>query len=419
MKINRELFRGIFTLATGTASAQLIAILLQPLLRRIFPPADFGAYAVYLSLTSILAVIATLRYEPAIVQPAKKGDAVNLAFLAFYINLAFCLLLALAALVFFKPLAVFLNLDGPYAYWLLLVPAGVFLLGTYQTMNYFLVRQKAFRAISFNKGMRRLGEGAVQLSAGHFRLGVGLVLGDIGGQMVNVVSGLRQIIRNGFSFRLHSFSRQKLVAGQYADHPLYYMGPMTLNVLCLMLPTIFINKFYSQEIAGYFDLTRLVLVVPAAILTVSVGQVFLQTITEKKRMQLDLRSDFLQLLWVLLAIAAVKVLVIALAGPALLAWYAGPPYHEAGKYAQILVWGSAIRTVVSPLSMVFVGLRKLRTQAIWQTAYFALICTLPLFSHLDILNFILLLAGIEIVAYGFNFVLAWHVLNAHQKETRK
>ena len=419
MKINRELFRGIFTLATGTASAQLIAILLQPLLRRIFPPADFGAYAVYLSLTGILAVVATFRYEPAIVQPTKKGDAVNLAFLAFYINLIFCLLLAALAWIFHKPLATFLNLADPYVSWLLLVPAGVFLLGTYQTMNYFLIRQKAFRAISFNKGMRRLGEGAVQLTAGQFRLGVGLVLGDIGGQLINVFSGMRQIVRKGFSFRLHSLSRQRALAGEYADHPLYYMGPMALNVVCLMLPIIFVNKFYSQEIAGYFDLTRLVLVVPAAILTMSVGQVFLQTITEKKRLNLDLRSDFLQLLWVLLAIAAVKILVLTLAGPQLLAWYAGPPYLEAGRYAQILVWGSAIRTVVSPLSMVFVGLRKLRMQAIWQITYFALICLLPFFRHLGIFDFILLLTGIEILAYGLNFVLVWHILKAHHKDNHK
>jgi O-antigen/teichoic acid export membrane protein len=415
MLINRDLFRNILTLATGTAGAQLVAILLQPFLRRIFSPEDFGAYAVYLSLTGILAVVATMRYEPAIVQPDKKTDAINLVFLAFYINLVFCLLLCVAVFIFLEPLAGFLNLGGHYAGWLLLVPAGVFLLGTYQAMNYFLVRQKAFRAISFNKGMRRIVEGGIQMAAGQIRLGAGLVIGDIVGQLANVLSGLRQLARKSFSFRLHSFRRQRDLARQYADHPMYFMGPMALNVICLMLPTIYINKFYSQEIAGYFDLTRLVLVVPAAILTMSVGQVFLQVITEKRRLRQDLRGDFLQLLWVLLAIAAVKAIVMSIAGPWLLAVYAGAPYYEAGEYARILVWGSAFRTVASPLSMVFVGLRKLKIQAVWQIAYFILICLLPIFSNLSIFAFISLLAGVEILAYSLNFVLAWRTLNKHNR----
>lgn len=418
MQINRDLFRNILTLATGTAGAQLVAVLLQPFLRRIFAPEDFGAYAVYLSLTGILAVMGTLRYEPAVVQPEKKADAVNLVFLAFYLNLVFCLLLTLAAMAFHRPLADFLNLDRPYAGWLLFVPAGVFLLGTYQSMNYFLVRQKAFKAISLNKGMRRIVEGGIQLAAGQWRVGTGLVIGDIGGQLANVLSGLRQILSKGFSFSQHSFRRQRALAREYADHPLYFMAPMALNVVCLMLPTIFINKFYSQETAGFFDLTRLVLVIPASILTMSVGQVFLQAITEKKRLRQDLRGDFTQLLRILMAIALLKAVVLTLAGPSLLAIYAGEPYYEAGQYARILVWGSAFRMVASPLSMVFVGLRKLRTQAAWQTGYFILICLMPLFSKLDIFAFVALLAGIEILAYSVNFVLSWHALRSYNKELK-
>lgn len=418
IQINRELFKGIFTLITGTAAAQLLAILLQPFLRRMFSPEDFGAYAVYLSATAILVAIGTLRYEPAIVQPSRKADAINLFFLAFYINLLFCLLLTVAMFFFHVPLAEFLNLSKNYAAWLLFIPVSVFLLGTYQCMNYYLIRGKAFRAISINKGIRRMAEGTVQLTAGKFRFAAGLVLGDLAGHLANVSGGFIQMKRHGFSLRLHSFPRQKALARQYADYPLYYMGPMLLNILCLMLPTLFINKFFSQEIAGYFDLSRLVLVIPAALLTMSVGQVFLQNITEKSRMKLDLRKDFLQLLWVLIIIAAFKAIILSLAGPWLMGVYAGAPYEEAGRYVQILVWGSAVRTVVSPLSMIFVGLRKLKAQAVWQAGYFLMICSLPLFSHLGVMTFITILAGIEIVAYSINLGLGWNILMKYQNHIK-
>jgi O-antigen/teichoic acid export membrane protein len=412
---NKELFKSIITLMTGTAAAQLVAILLQPLLRRMFSPEAFGAYAVYISLVSIIATLSTFRYEPAIVQPEKKSDAVNLFFLSFYINLAFSALLLFVAALFLQPLAAFLNLSGEFFWWLLFLPASVLMLGTYQTMNYYLIREKAFRAISVNKGIRRISEGTVQLASGLLRWPAGLVAGDVAGHMANVGSGIRQMRRAGFDIRLHSLGRQRKLFSEYKDYPLYYMLPMSLNVFCMMIPTLFINIFYSQEIAGYFDLTRLVLIIPSALLTVSVGQVFLQNISERNRQGLSFRRDFFQLMGALAAIAALKALVMTLAGPWLLALYAGPPYETAGQFAQILVWGSLARTIVSPLSMVYVGLRKLKTQAVWQVLYFLLVCSMVLFRHLPVMHFLMILAAIEVVAYAINMRLIWKIVKQYHR----
>jgi O-antigen/teichoic acid export membrane protein len=415
---NRDLFKGILTLAAGTAAAQLVAIVLQPVLRRLFSPEDFGAYAVFISLTAILAAVGPLRYEMAIVQPRRHSDAVNLFFLGFYINLAFALVLAAATLLFHRQAAAFLNLEPGYAPWLLLAPASVALLGTYQCMNHYLTRQKAFRPLSVNKGMRRIAEGAVQMVSGLARFPAGLVAGDVAGHLANVGSGLRQMRRYRFTPRLHSFRRQGQLARQYRDFPLYYLLPTLLNMLCLMLPTLYINKFFSQETAGFFDLTRLVLLIPASVLTMSVGQVFLQSVSEKSRLTQSLARDFRQLALMLAAMAALKVLLLVLAGPWLLGLYAGAPYREAGEYARILVWGSALRTIASPLSMIFVGLRKLKVQAAWQVSYFVMIAALPLFRHWGIAGFITALAAMDVLAYALNFFLARHTLNRYEKTIR-
>ncbi len=72
---NSELFKNTSILVSGTALAQLIPILLQPILRRFYSPEVFGAYSVYLSLVGILYVLSSLRYEMAIPLPRniKKG----------------------------------------------------------------------------------------------------------------------------------------------------------------------------------------------------------------------------------------------------------------------------------------------------------------------------------------------------------
>lgn len=414
-QLNKSLFGGIFTLFTGTAAAQLVAILLQPFLRRIYLPEDFGAYSVYLSLVSILVTLSTLRYEPAIVQPEKKAEAVNLFFVAFYFNLAFSFILLVIVGLFRDSLAGFLNISQGQAWWLLFLPASVFMLGTYQTMNYYLIRKKRFKAISLNKGARRVAEGGVQMGLGVIRWPAGLVIGDIAGHIANVFSGLFQLKQASFKAALHSFPLQKRLVRQYSDYPLYSMLPMALNTFCLMIPTVFINKFYSQEIAGYFDLTRLVLVIPAALLTMSVGQVFLQEVSEKKRKGLSFLKEYKQLLSVLTLLGLVFALLLTLLGPRLLGLYAGEPYQESGRYAQILVWGTLARLAVSPLTVVYVGLRKLKAQAVWQIIYFAMVCTLVFFRHLPVIQFILILAAVEVLAYVINLLLINRIVKEYHR----
>ena len=92
MSIVKKIFgntiiKNLSYLVTGTALAQVLIILFQLILRRIYTPADFGAFAVYMSIIGIIAVIASLRYEQTIILPADDNKAYNLLYLSFGIGL--------------------------------------------------------------------------------------------------------------------------------------------------------------------------------------------------------------------------------------------------------------------------------------------------------------------------------------------
>jgi O-antigen/teichoic acid export membrane protein len=137
-------------LISGTAFAQLIPILLQPLLRRSFTPDTFGAYSVYMSLLGILIVISSLKYELAIILPEKDNEAMAVFFLSVILNFVFNLILFIVILIFKTQLLSILNLQQKFSIYLLLTPAGIFLFGFYQSINYWLIRKKGFMAISIN-----------------------------------------------------------------------------------------------------------------------------------------------------------------------------------------------------------------------------------------------------------------------------
>src|SRR5450759_598427 len=91
--LKSELLRSASVLITGTVIAQLISILLQPVLRRFFSPETFGTYSVYLSIVGIITVISSLRYDDAIVLPKNDKESANVLFLSLISNFIISVLL--------------------------------------------------------------------------------------------------------------------------------------------------------------------------------------------------------------------------------------------------------------------------------------------------------------------------------------
>ena len=68
----------ILTLMVGTTLSQAVPIAIMPILTRIYTPEDFGLYAIYGAIITILGTIASGRYELAILLPDKDEDAINI-----------------------------------------------------------------------------------------------------------------------------------------------------------------------------------------------------------------------------------------------------------------------------------------------------------------------------------------------------
>jgi len=65
IKENR-LVKHVVVLAGGTAFAQLITMLLMPVLTRLYSPEDFNVLAVYVALVSVASVAASLLMNPLV-----------------------------------------------------------------------------------------------------------------------------------------------------------------------------------------------------------------------------------------------------------------------------------------------------------------------------------------------------------------
>ena len=394
-----ELLKNTSILVSGTAIAQLIPILLQPILRRAYSSEIFGAYAVYLSLVGILAIISSFKYELAIILPKKNKDAANLFFLTILINFAFNTILLLIIIIWKHQFLRFFNLPEKFSEYLFFVPLGIFFYSFYQSINNWLVREKAFLPVSINKFVRRGFEGSGQIGFKFANNSHGIIYGDLIGHIANLVSGIYQAAKRGLSLRLLSTGKIKYVAKKYSEFPKFNVIPSFMSACSFLLPVLLVNKFYSAELTGFFDLSRLLLSIPLALIATSISNVLLQSISEKYREKKSLKKDLLLILGVVAVIGITEIILITIFGVQIFKIGFGEENAFSGKISQILVWSYALNFFVASFSAIFISMNKIKILSIWQLFYFISILSLTLFSKYEFLDFLRIYVSIEVFCY--------------------
>ena len=416
-----EFLKNALMLITGTVIAQFIPILLQPILRRMFTPEDFGTFAVYTSLLGIVVSIANLRYESTVMLPQKDSDAANLVVAGGVISFLMAALSGVVLLIFGEAIISFFDLD-PQLLWLFyFLPISIFFFSAYQSMNYYLIRKKAFRMSSLNKVIRRGGEGSTQIGVGIYFSSIGLIIGTIAGDVLNFSSGIFQLRRKGFKRKWVKYVKILALLKRYKDFPLYNAVPALLNTLSLTLPVLIITKFYGEEVTGYFDLSRMVLALPLALVSVSVSQVVFQTISEKIRNRQSIIEVIKKTTVGLGAVAVIMVVVGIFFSVPVFTFVFGEQWELSGSMTQILIASYALKFVVSPLSITFNALEKIRLSSSWQLLYFLSILLLLFFKDEPIETFLNYYLIIDLIAYTIYYLLMIVQVTSYEKslnETR-
>ena len=411
-----DLLKNTSVLVSGTIVAQLVPILLQPILRRYFSPESFGVYSVYTSLLGIFVAVSSIKYDQAIVLPRNDKEAENVLALSLFINIAFCVVSAAIVVLFSDSLLGVLNISERYRSVLYLVPLGIFLISTFQIFNYWLIRKKAFLAISTNKFVRRGVEGFAQIIFAFVKNAKGLVVGDVFGQIGNVLVTICQSVKKGFKFEHLSLSKIRYVARKYSEFPKYNLVPGFMSACSFLLPAIMINKFYTSEYAGYFDLSKLLLSIPMALVASAVSSILLQKVSDKFTRNESVIVDLKQIAVLVFTIAFVEIVTVVLLGETLFCFCFGQEWLLSGEISKILVWSYALNFITSSFTSVFVSLRKIKMFSIWQVCYFISICALFFVNNLSFNKFVMIFVSIEIVCYLSLLILLRYVILSYEKK---
>lgn len=347
-----DFIRSVTVLIGGTAVAQVIMILLLPLLTRLYTPEDFSVLSIYLGLLSVISVAATLRFELAIPIPEDDAEAINI--LALGVISSFVTALVAALIVFFFSVEVSALFNQPILkYYLWLLPIGIFFAGSYSSLQFWASRKKRFSNIAKTKMQQALGAAAVQLLFGWLESSpLGLILG----QTINNGAGAVGLARRSYFFdqavlkSLHPRTMIKLFS-KYDRFPKYSMLEGLSNNAAIQVPIIMIASLAAGPEAGFLLLAMQVMQAPVSLVGGAVSQVYLSKAPEMNR------EGRLSALTSNTLVGLIKIGVVPLVAAGAIAPYAfsfvfGEQWHRTGEIILYMVPWIAMQLLASPVSMV-------------------------------------------------------------------
>ena len=356
LKPRSEFSRNVLTLMTGTIVAQAIPIAISPILTRLYTPEDFGTFALYMSLSSILTVIATGRYELAIMLPTKDSDAIHIMILSALITGGISILCLLIVFFFNTDITNLLGNES-ISNWLYLLPFSIFISGLYTNLNYWNNRKKAFKRLALNRVWQSGTTATANLAMGWSNLHNGLILGSFFGQFAALGILMKKTWKD-IKTDLQILHKLKIisVAKRYIKFPKYDILASLSNILAQQLPNIFFNALFNAATAGFYYLTQKMLGLPITLIASSILDVFKEQASKDFKKYGNTKTIYLSTFKKLFLFSSVPSILIFFFAPDLFEIVFGKKWVIAGEYAQILAPMLFLRFISSPLSfMLYIG----------------------------------------------------------------
>lgn len=270
-----EMLKNGITLLSASTLSQLIAFIIYPIITRQYSPDELGVLSLFLSIVGIGTILASGKYELAIMVEKKKKDAAAAFDISFIINISLCLI-SLLLILLFKPWMIETFHLESISFFMNYIPLLIFLSTLGFVVSYWFNRNKKF----YLSARYNIVQSTVNssLKVGFGALGFtqwGLIASSIIGQAVGVIA---VFLKKSTIDQLFVFNklRMKKVAIKQANFPKYTLPHSFVNTLANNLPIMILAAYFNMTEVGLFSLGLTLGFKPISIFTASINQVFFQ-----------------------------------------------------------------------------------------------------------------------------------------------
>lgn len=349
----------VLKLLSGTVIAQIIGIILIPIITRLYSPGDYGIFQLFLSISSILAIISCYSYQLSIMLPKEDEDSVNIVSL--------CIILVTLNSFFFGIIIFFFSdwigelLNAPMlSQYLLLMPFFLFFNGFNQVMNYWLSRKLRYVIIAASQVTNSVSGKVLQVTSGivFSPSPFGLITGILAGCIISSTVMLKGISLD--FFLLHNINVQKIkeMALRYKKFPLITSFSSIINEMSRQLPSFFLIYFFCSQVVGFYSIAYQLISLPSSLVGAAIGQAFFQRACKEKNDKGTIKSLVQDVHKKLIKIYIFPLVLLYFIADELINVFLGGIWSGSGIYVMILIPWIFLMFISSPLTYIFSVLEK-------------------------------------------------------------
>lgn len=334
--LRTSLFRDTSRLLSANVLAQAVALLIYPLLTRLFSTDDFGLFNLFLTIGGILALFATAQYEYAVPLPRSHRQA------AWCVHSALpwlCIVLALCVLALPFADGVASLFDAPrLADVLWLMPFYVAGLSLWALMRFWLVRQRRFDRVSTYQVDQSLLNAGMKVGSGYVHFGLGLVYASVIAPLLSLAITMARLPRRMLA-PLFSVERRgvRYAMRRYRNFPFFSLPKSLIGNLAGNLPLLVMSPAFGLSTVGLLGMALTLSFSPINIICVSLSQVFYQRtslLVQQRRPAAYICRQYV--IWAA-AVALPCFAALYFVLPWLCGWLLGSEWTEVGHYIRVML----------------------------------------------------------------------------------
>jgi len=414
-KLRSEIIRNSSIILGGNVLGQAIALLVSPVLTRIYSNAEFGIFATFMSVSTLLTTLGTGRYEESLVIAKDRKETVHL--LGFSLKwLVFFSFILFAGLAFLrKPVFSFFQMESIEPFWFYL-PFTVLFTGLSFLLNNLATRERQFKRITAAGLVQNIVNTIGKLIAGFSGLTrTGLIFSNI----LSFLTGnfpylsLKKTIMEALK---GNWNNERKAALRYIDFPGFYLGRTFLSGFSINLPFLILIGVFGEASLGLYSWAFTLLYRPINLFGNSLYTTLFEnaasTMREKKPILPSLKKYWKYLC---LFILPLFVLAFFIARPLFIILF-GAQWEESALYFQYLLPWMFMTLLASPVYFVPILFNKQKIALVLEIAYL-LFRFGALGTGIYLMRFqtgILLFSLVGLIFTSLNFIWYYSMINRYE-----
>lgn len=399
-----DFLKSVSVLFSGNILANIISFAAIPLISRIYSKADFGEYAIFTSVSTIIVNIVAFGLTAAIMAPKDNEESKKLLTTISFVEII-CISVFTFAFVLLFPIGSFTGIRLNRFYISALFVLYTVFMGIYYLLSVYTNKLKLNRVLFWNALINSLSVAFLALPLGFIGLkSDGLIIAAI---LSFFLADCQMAIKTRPFVKINLFKELKNIFQKYRDFVFYQFPSNLIGTFAQQYPNQAFSRFFGNANLGGYAMCERILGVPMRLIGSPINTVYFRHASMYVKEGRNLSAFTFKLICRLLLISYIPVILLYIFSHDVFVFILGREWETVGALLSVLVLPYFMSFCCSCITYCLVVINKQKINLVVTVLQLSVVATSISLGYYMTGNFT---DTIKIFAYGNVLVSTIHLL---------